>query len=156
MGTPHQHPAGEVAIAFAPDGSWASGGAEGAVLVAEGGGPATALASAGAPVTWLEYDPGAAFLLVKRADDSTEIWDLAAPPAAGPGAWSLFQSSGLPASQLLVWPVAVASHTGPVLDEILMSLIAGGHALLVGVPGLAKTLMVRSLSEAVHLEFRRI
>ena len=43
-----------------------------------------------------------------------------------------------------------------VLDEILMSLIAGGHALLVGVPGLAKTLMVRSLAEAVHLDFRRI
>src|SRR5829696_5933796 len=43
-----------------------------------------------------------------------------------------------------------------VLDEILMSLIAGGHALLVGVPGLAKTLMVRSLAEAVDLEFRRI
>jgi len=43
-----------------------------------------------------------------------------------------------------------------VLDEILMSLIAGGHALLVGVPGLAKTLMVRSLARAVHLEFRRI
>ena len=37
-----------------------------------------------------------------------------------------------------------------------MSLIAGGHALLVGVPGLAKTLMVRSLAEAVHLDFRRI
>ena len=43
-----------------------------------------------------------------------------------------------------------------VLDEILMALIAGGHALLVGVPGLAKTLMVRSLADAVHLEFRRI
>src|SRR5262245_52269960 len=43
-----------------------------------------------------------------------------------------------------------------VLDEILMALIAGGHALLVGVPGLAKTLMVRSLAEAVYLEFRRI
>jgi MoxR-like ATPase len=43
-----------------------------------------------------------------------------------------------------------------VLDEILMSLIAGGHALLVGVPGLAKTLMVRSLAEAVHLDFHRI
>src|SRR6201989_3014511 len=43
-----------------------------------------------------------------------------------------------------------------VLDEILMTLIAGGHALLVGVPGLAKTLMVRSLAQAVHLEFRRI
>ena len=35
-------------------------------------------------------------------------------------------------------------------------LIAGGHALLVGVPGLAKTLMVRSLAEAVHLDFHRI
>ncbi|HEX3868754.1 MAG TPA: MoxR family ATPase [Gemmatimonadaceae bacterium] len=43
-----------------------------------------------------------------------------------------------------------------VIDEILMALIAGGHALLVGVPGLAKTLMVRSLAEAVHLEFHRI
>ena len=43
-----------------------------------------------------------------------------------------------------------------VLEEILMALIAGGHALLVGVPGLAKTLMVRSLAEAVQLEFRRI
>jgi MoxR-like ATPase len=43
-----------------------------------------------------------------------------------------------------------------VLDEILMALIAGGHALLVGVPGLAKTLMVRSLAEAIHLEFHRI
>ncbi|HVX40218.1 MAG TPA: MoxR family ATPase [Gemmatimonadaceae bacterium] len=43
-----------------------------------------------------------------------------------------------------------------VLDEILMALIAGGHALLVGVPGLAKTLMVRSLADAMHLEFRRV
>src|SRR5437868_9374473 len=43
-----------------------------------------------------------------------------------------------------------------VLDEILMCLIAGGHALLVGVPGLAKTLMVRSLAEAVRLDFHRI
>ncbi len=45
---------------------------------------------------------------------------------------------------------------GEVLDEILMALVAGGHALLVGVPGLAKTLMIRSVAEAMHLEFRRI
>ena len=32
------------------------------------------------------------------------------------------------------------------IDEILMALLAGGHALLVGVPGLAKTLMVRSVA----------
>ena len=43
-----------------------------------------------------------------------------------------------------------------VLDEILIALVAGGHALLVGVPGLAKTLMIRSIAEATHLEFRRI
>ncbi|MFN2397411.1 MAG: AAA family ATPase [Gemmatimonadaceae bacterium] len=43
-----------------------------------------------------------------------------------------------------------------VIDEILMALMAGGHVLLVGVPGLAKTLIIRSIAEAMHLEFRRI
>lgn len=43
-----------------------------------------------------------------------------------------------------------------VVDEILMALVSGGHALLVGVPGLAKTLMIRSLADAMQLEFRRI
>ncbi|MBA3891529.1 MAG: MoxR family ATPase [Gemmatimonadaceae bacterium] len=42
------------------------------------------------------------------------------------------------------------------LDEILMALVAGGHALVVGVPGLAKTLMIRSVADAMHLEFRRV
>ena len=45
---------------------------------------------------------------------------------------------------------------GDVLDEILMAVLAGGHALLVGVPGLAKTLMVRSVAESMRLDFRRI
>ena len=43
-----------------------------------------------------------------------------------------------------------------VLDEVLLALVAGGHALLVGVPGLAKTLLIRSIAEAMQLEFRRI
>lgn len=43
-----------------------------------------------------------------------------------------------------------------VLEEILVALLAGGHCLLEGVPGLAKTLMVRTLAQAVHLNFRRI
>jgi len=43
-----------------------------------------------------------------------------------------------------------------VLDEMLIALLAGGHCLLEGVPGLAKTLMVRTLSQALHLSFRRI
>ena len=43
-----------------------------------------------------------------------------------------------------------------VLDELLMAILAGGHALLVGVPGLAKTLMIKSIAEAMRLEFRRV
>ncbi|MBC9913088.1 MoxR family ATPase [Chitinophaga varians] len=43
-----------------------------------------------------------------------------------------------------------------VLDEVLVAMMAGGHCLLEGVPGLAKTLMVRTLSQALHLSFRRI
>jgi MoxR-like ATPase len=42
------------------------------------------------------------------------------------------------------------------IDSVLTCLFAGGHALLEGVPGLGKTLLVRSLSEALHLDFSRI
>jgi MoxR-like ATPase len=43
-----------------------------------------------------------------------------------------------------------------VLDEVLITLLAGGHGLLEGVPGLAKTLLVRTLANAMDLGFRRI
>lgn len=43
-----------------------------------------------------------------------------------------------------------------VIDEILISIFARSHALLVGVPGLAKTLMVSSLAQTLHLSFKRI
>ena len=43
-----------------------------------------------------------------------------------------------------------------VVEQLLIGLLAGGHCLLEGVPGLGKTLLVRSLGEALHLEFRRI
>lgn len=43
-----------------------------------------------------------------------------------------------------------------VLEEMIIALMAGGHCLLEGVPGLAKTLMVKTLSQAMHLSFRRI
>ena len=43
-----------------------------------------------------------------------------------------------------------------VVEQILMAMAAGGHALLVGVPGLAKTLMIRTLADTMHLAFRRI
>ena len=43
-----------------------------------------------------------------------------------------------------------------VIDELLIALFARGHCLLEGVPGLAKTLMVRTLAGALTLDFRRI
>src|SRR5690349_14301817 len=43
-----------------------------------------------------------------------------------------------------------------VLDGTLTAVFSGGHALLVGVPGLAKTLMVSTLAEALDLSFNRI
>ncbi len=43
-----------------------------------------------------------------------------------------------------------------VLNQMLVALFARGHCLLIGVPGLAKTLMVKTLGEAVDLESRRI
>jgi MoxR-like ATPase len=43
-----------------------------------------------------------------------------------------------------------------VIEELLIAMFAKGHCLLVGVPGLAKTLMIRTLARAVSLDFRRI
>ena len=43
-----------------------------------------------------------------------------------------------------------------VINQILLSIYSGGHALLIGVPGLAKTLMVNTIAKALGLEFKRI
>jgi MoxR-like ATPase len=43
-----------------------------------------------------------------------------------------------------------------VIEQLLICLLAGGHCLLEGVPGLGKTLLIRSLGQALELEFRRI
>ncbi len=43
-----------------------------------------------------------------------------------------------------------------VLDQILVALLAGGHVLVEGVPGLGKTLLVRALSRALGCEFARV
>ena len=43
-----------------------------------------------------------------------------------------------------------------VLEELLVTVFAGGHNLLEGVPGLAKTLMINTLSRLLSLKFNRI
>src|SRR6056297_794258 len=42
------------------------------------------------------------------------------------------------------------------VEQLLITFLAGGHALLEGVPGLAKTLMIRTLAECIDLKFKRI
>jgi MoxR-like ATPase len=43
-----------------------------------------------------------------------------------------------------------------VVDQVLISIFSGGHALLIGVPGLAKTLLVNTIAQALGLDFKRI
>ena len=43
-----------------------------------------------------------------------------------------------------------------VVEQVLISIFSGGHALLIGVPGLAKTLLVHTVAEALGLNFKRI
>ena len=43
-----------------------------------------------------------------------------------------------------------------VIDQLLISILCGGHSLLVGVPGLAKTMLVKSLADVLGLDFNRI
>jgi len=48
----------------------------------------------------------------------------------------------------------VGQHT--IVDNLVAALLAGGHALLVGVPGLAKTLLVQTVAQALDLTFNRV
>src|SRR5437762_13638530 len=50
--------------------------------------------------------------------------------------------------------VIVGQHK--VIEQLLMALFSRGHCLLVGVPGLAKTLLVSTVSKILHLSFKRI
>src|ERR1700747_3422824 len=43
-----------------------------------------------------------------------------------------------------------------VVEQLLLALFSGGHCLITGAPGLAKTLLVRSIAQIFHLKFQRI
>src|SRR5262249_37918374 len=43
-----------------------------------------------------------------------------------------------------------------VIEQLLIALFAGGHCLITGAPGLAKTLLVKSIAEIFHLKFQRL
>ena len=43
-----------------------------------------------------------------------------------------------------------------IVDDLLTAIFSRGHCLMIGVPGLAKTLMVRTIARAIDLEFNRV
>ena len=92
-----------------------------------------------------------------------DLSDDVPPPAAGPLNAAASAPVATDRDALLAAAARLRAEVGKrivgqetVLDEILMALVAGGHVLLVGVPGLAKTMMIRAVAEAMALEFRRI
>jgi MoxR-like ATPase len=92
----------------------------------------------------------------------TEVPDTAEP--APPAAAAESQAEDVKRAKLLVLAYKkitrqvsrlIVGQAG-VLEQLLIAVLARGHALLEGVPGLAKTLMVRTLSQAMQLTFRRV
>ena len=56
--------------------------------------------------------------------------------------------------RLEVGKVVIGQHA--VVEQMLMALISGGHCLLIGVPGLAKTVMAKTLADVLDMQFRRV
>jgi MoxR-like ATPase len=82
------------------------------------------------------------------------------PPVLVPNA---FQSERDAVERLVASRARIETELGKVIvgqreviDQILLSLLAGGHCLITGAPGLAKTLLVKSIAQIFHLKFQRI
>src|ERR1041384_7338871 len=82
------------------------------------------------------------------------------PPVLTPTA---FQSERDAVERLVASRARIEAELGKVIvgqreviEPILLSLLAGGHCLITGAPGLAKTLLVKSIAQIFHLKFQRI
>jgi len=82
--------------------------------------------------------------------------DQAAPAAGGHGDLKLVEQMAQRTTAIRQEVAKVIVGQQEVLNQILMAMIAGGHGLLVGMPGMAKTLMVRTIARVLDLEFKRI
>ncbi|PAW74131.1 MAG: AAA family ATPase [Opitutia bacterium Tous-C4FEB] len=85
---------------------------------------------------------------------------IAPPPALVPDA---FQAERAAVEQLIAGRARIDAELAKaivgqraVIEQILLALLAGGHVLITGAPGLAKTLLVKSIAQIFHLKFQRI
>ena len=82
------------------------------------------------------------------------------PPVLVPDA---FEAERAAVEQLIAGRARIDAELGKVIvgqrvviEQILLALLAGGHVLITGAPGLAKTLLVKSIAQIFHLKFQRI
>ena len=78
------------------------------------------------------------------------------PPLPQPTEKDTVEQLGAARQQILNELRKVIVGQEEVIEQILTALIAGGHCLITGAPGLAKTLLVKSIADIFHLEFQRI
>ncbi|CAN5894658.1 AAA family ATPase [soil metagenome] len=86
-----------------------------------------------------------------------------APPSIGPGAAVDIQQIQAEVQRAAQWVAPLRAEIGRVIvgqhglvDRLIVAMLAGGHVLLEGVPGLAKTLTLKTLARTMAAEFRRI
>jgi MoxR-like ATPase len=90
------------------------------------------------------------------SDPAARSTDPSSPRAAAPSDADLLARASGASRKLHDAVAARVVGQDEVIELMLVALLARGHALLVGVPGLAKTLLVASLAEALDLEFGRV
>jgi len=79
-----------------------------------------------------------------------------APPLPQPTEKDTVEQLGAARDRILGELRKVIVGQEAVIEQILTALLAGGHCLITGAPGLAKTLLVKSIADIFHLEFQRI
>src|SRR5690349_22102905 len=82
--------------------------------------------------------------------------DIEASEASAKETIRLVESIGKAREDILLQVRKVIIGQGDVIDDVLTCLFSRGHALLVGVPGLAKTLLVSTIARVLDLKFKRI
>src|SRR5512140_3623372 len=76
--------------------------------------------------------------------------------AAQPGMAAIAERVAMGRDRILTEIRKVIVGQDEVIDQVLMALFTGGHCLITGVPGLAKTLLIKTLAQVLDLSFKRI